>query len=525
MSTLVQLKYGYDQAGSRTYRRDEAARAQSAGLDELYGYDGLNRLTSMDRGTLNSGNTALVGSPTLAQDWTLDATGNWKAFDQAVQNALAQTREHNSVNEITGISETVGLDWAEPAYDANGNTTTIPQPGALDESYTGVYDAWNRLVKLTDNANSGATLIEYQYDGLNRRIAKTTPSLLGPLVRHAYFSDRWQVLEERLGSSTAPDQQFVWGVRYVDDLVLRDRFDITPGYDNRHYALQDALFSVVALADDTGEVKERFSYQPYGQSEALDPDFSSYSGVDTAWQTRFTGRELDLESGMQINRKRYLHLQLGEWMSRDSLGYTDGPNLYTYAGCRPLYATDPFGTSWRKYTNVINPQTSCLQTPYGTCCTETGLMRVLMSHIDDQYRDDPYSDQVDPNHVYYVRDASYSINYCYRCNSDGTGVILGPSHTFSSYFGQNNLKGKILKWLSLGVRDAASFQRRSSQNHIKNCPCEKKGNTYDEKWTLTWRSYVSASISILGTSVGYDTPPVTQMSVDVSIRFSCCPTP
>lgn len=343
MSTLVQLKYGYDQAGNRRYRRDEAARAQSAGFDELYGYDGLNRLTSMDRGTLNSGNTAMVGSPTLAQDWTLDATGNWKAFDQAVQNALAQTREHNPVNEITGISETVGLDWAELAYDANGNTTTIPQPGALDESYTGVYDAWNRLVTLTDNANSGATVVNYQYDGLHRRVAKTTPSLLGPLVRHAYFSDRWQVLEERLGSSTTADQQFVWGVRHVDDLVLRDRFDITPGYDNRHYALQDTLFNVVAITDADGDIKERFAYQPYGQSEALDPDYSTYSGVDTAWQYRFTGRELDFESGMQINRTRPLHLQLGRWLGRDPIEQYSRPNLYQYVSSQPTHFTDASG--------------------------------------------------------------------------------------------------------------------------------------------------------------------------------------
>jgi len=52
MSTLVRLKHGYDRSGNRLYRRDEAARANGAGFDELYGYDGLNRLTSMSRGTL-----------------------------------------------------------------------------------------------------------------------------------------------------------------------------------------------------------------------------------------------------------------------------------------------------------------------------------------------------------------------------------------------------------------------------------------------------------------------------------------
>ena len=42
-------------------------------------------------------------------------------------------------------------------------------------------------------------------------------------TRHFYYSDQWQVIEERVDSSTDPERQFAWGIRYVDDLVLRDR--------------------------------------------------------------------------------------------------------------------------------------------------------------------------------------------------------------------------------------------------------------------------------------------------------------
>ncbi len=103
MATLVELQYGYDETSNRLYRRDEVARSNSASFDELYGYDELNRLVSLDRGQLNSGNTGLSGSPTLTQDWGLDATGNWSAFTQTVQNALTQSRTHNPVNDITAI--------------------------------------------------------------------------------------------------------------------------------------------------------------------------------------------------------------------------------------------------------------------------------------------------------------------------------------------------------------------------------------------------------------------------------------
>jgi len=88
MSELVHLKYGYDLASNRTFRRGKVVRGNSATFDELYTYDGLHRLTSMNRGQLNGTNTGLVGNPTLTQDWSLDQTGNWNAFDQGVADGM-----------------------------------------------------------------------------------------------------------------------------------------------------------------------------------------------------------------------------------------------------------------------------------------------------------------------------------------------------------------------------------------------------------------------------------------------------
>ena len=147
------------------------AHGLSAGFDELYGYDGLNRLTSFNRGQLNGTNDALSSGPTLNQGWTLDPLGNWNGFTQTVENALTQTRTQNTVNEIINITKTVGTPWPTPAYDANGNTTSFPDPRSLTSDLTATYDAWNRLVKLEDG---GGTVAEYQYDGTNRRTIKNS---------------------------------------------------------------------------------------------------------------------------------------------------------------------------------------------------------------------------------------------------------------------------------------------------------------------------------------------------------------
>ena len=67
----VRIQHGYDRAGSRTYREDPVAAAV-AHLDELYGYDGVNRLTDLDRGDLNASKDGLVAAlMNFAQEWSL----------------------------------------------------------------------------------------------------------------------------------------------------------------------------------------------------------------------------------------------------------------------------------------------------------------------------------------------------------------------------------------------------------------------------------------------------------------------
>ncbi len=68
---------------------------------------------------------------------------------------MNQTRTHNAVNEITGISESGGDPWIDPAYDARGNMTAVPKPTGLDLAGGQIseYDACNRLTDVTRGSN------------------------------------------------------------------------------------------------------------------------------------------------------------------------------------------------------------------------------------------------------------------------------------------------------------------------------------------------------------------------------------
>ena len=96
-------------------------------------------------------------------------TGNWSDFLQKTSGStdLNQDRTHNPVNEITGITETVGTAWIDPVHDRAGNMTTLPKPSSPATGLTCTWDAWNRLVEVKE----GATVVgRYEYDGLGRRV-------------------------------------------------------------------------------------------------------------------------------------------------------------------------------------------------------------------------------------------------------------------------------------------------------------------------------------------------------------------
>jgi RHS repeat-associated protein len=336
---IDRYQYGYDQDSSRIWKANVVGTpVVTGGLDEYYAYDRLNRLTEMRRGTLNGGKTGIIGTPSREMDYTLDPAGNWSAYltKTAGTTDLNQSRTANPANEITSVTENTGPTWIVPAYDAAGNTTTMPQVIDPTQSFTAVYDAWNRMASISAG---GTSVGKYQYDGRNFRIVKLTYTA-GVLsqTRHFYYTSNWQDIEQRVGASTSMDQQHVWGARYIDELVCRD--DATP---ERLFAIQDANFNIMALVSAGGSVLQRFMYDPYGRDTVLTASWTAT--VDSYnWRYRFTCRYSDVESRIYQYRERYYLRGLGRFSQRDPRLYDDGPNLYGYANAHVTTMTDPFGT-------------------------------------------------------------------------------------------------------------------------------------------------------------------------------------
>ncbi|MCU0694817.1 MAG: RHS repeat-associated core domain-containing protein [Polyangiaceae bacterium] len=83
------------------------------------------------------------------------------------------------------------------------------------------------------------------------------------------------------------------------------------------------------LDKDTSELVERSTYQPYGAAES---DYRPDRWSNFREDYRFTGKEEDVEVGLQYFGKRYYAPTLGRWVSADPLSVHEvGGDLNTYA--------------------------------------------------------------------------------------------------------------------------------------------------------------------------------------------------
>jgi RHS repeat-associated protein len=155
--------------------------------------------------------------------------------------------------------------------------------------------------------------------------------------RHFYYSTGWRDLEERIGTAATADRQFVWGVRCIDDLVLRDYGS------QRYFAAQDGSWNVTSIVDSTAVVRERYAYSPYGAPIFLTPTFVRESASICGWETLCCGYRYDVTSSLFSVRFRYYHPGIGCWTARDPLRSIRQTNLYAYVGSMPTRYCDPFG--------------------------------------------------------------------------------------------------------------------------------------------------------------------------------------
>ena len=111
----------------------------------------------------------------------------------------------------------------------------------------------------------------------------------------------------------------------------------------------DAVGNVRAVTNQAGQVVERHDYLPFGEECTTGP-CAGNPGVDAGQPRKFTGKERDVETGLDYFGARYYGSKIGRFTTTDPV-YTWQENLvdpqrwnrYAYARNNPLRYTDPDG--------------------------------------------------------------------------------------------------------------------------------------------------------------------------------------
>ena len=283
-NTLADFQYQFNNASRITQIID------SAGTHN-YTYDSLDRLITASHS--NQPN----------ESYSYDDVGNRTASHQGSSYTYQPFNRMASANGSTYN------------YDANGSLISKTGPGG---SWTYAWDYENRLKQAS---LSGGPTVNYSYDGLGRRIERT--STAGGGTRYGY--DGPDVLRNLdLSGQVVAD--------FVNSLNIDDKLRQAVSGANT-YNLTDHLSTTRAVADANGSLSATLNYDSFGNVISGSPP-NSYT---------FTGRELDPDTDLIYYRARFYDPNAGRFISEDPIGLDGGINLYAYVNNDPLNGADPLG--------------------------------------------------------------------------------------------------------------------------------------------------------------------------------------
>jgi RHS repeat-associated protein len=272
--------------------------------------------------------TETVGTTApLVTEYQYDAANN---RTKKIKGAVTTTYSYSSLNTLNSFND--GTKTVSFTYDSNGNRTRWIEPaaggGGVLTTNTYSYDGENRLIQYK-KGTAGPTY-NYVYDYRTRRVERKEGSTTTKVVYSGGTS-----VQEIDGTATSPTVQFVRGSDFGGGVggIL---YSMRAGNPSFNY--YNRRGDVVTKLSAGGTVTWQASYEAFGKR-------TQEFGTNLDRQ-RANSKDED-PSGLLNEGFRYRCLETGIFITRDPLGFIDGPNLYTYVGQSPWTSWDPDGLAKR----------------------------------------------------------------------------------------------------------------------------------------------------------------------------------
>lgn len=314
LSGNVSLEYLAGQAGRVEYTYDLLERPVSTlspyRNEILLAFDASGNLLNRCVGSLKFSYTY----DDLYQLTSETGSQNHTYANDSIYNRRSKDSQIYTVNDLNQLLHQKEWDYH---YDANGN---LRLKSSDQEKVEFHYDALDRLIEV----KNGPDITTYTYDSFHRRLSKTTNGI------STYFLYYGQ---NEIGSFTNGkiDELRVLGLTRGAEIGSAVLFELQ---GQVFIPIHDTFGNVVSLLDPLGNLVESYNYSAFGEMDTL--------AIPTSpWL--FSSKRLDPETGFFFFGRRYYATDIGRFITPDSLGFEDGPNLYTYAHNRPLVFIDPDG--------------------------------------------------------------------------------------------------------------------------------------------------------------------------------------
>jgi RHS repeat-associated protein len=238
----------------------------------------------------------------------------------AITNTFGYSYDFAS-NRLSDQADAATRDFS---YNALNELTSIEGDGVLGTDVNYQWDHEQRLISII----SGNETTEFTYDGLGRRVGIRF-LLNGEEMSNRHFL--WcgfEMCEERSPAGIVLKRYFGQGMTIESGLQA-----------GAYFYSHDHLGSIRELTDGGGNVRARYSYDPFGRQTKQQGDLEA----DFAFTGMFCATEM---VSLNLTTFRAYDLVAGRWLSRDPLDNSEvsqNANLYAYVNNNPVNLIDPLG--------------------------------------------------------------------------------------------------------------------------------------------------------------------------------------
>ncbi len=323
------ISYLYDGLNNVRERRDNVVNRV-----EDFGYDAMQRLTGQDM---------IVGGTTLRNSWDYDNAGN---ITSRVENKIDIGYAYQNVDGYQKLTAAGAIGGIR--YDNNGNIVNSD-----DRSID--WSSFNKPSRI----NTGNHRIQFKYGPNRARYERKNFRRVNGLLKidstTHYLGKGFERNQSFDPGGELTSTEHLYFIYVGDNLVATHSKSLSntkvSSYKQRYYHT-DALGSISAITDESGNVVDRYMYSVFGErSRDADGPISEISHLSAYNFSRgYTGHQELADVGFVHMNGRVYDPMVGRFLSADpsiqAPTSTQNYNRYSYVINNPLKYTDPSGYSF-----------------------------------------------------------------------------------------------------------------------------------------------------------------------------------